>query len=158
MGELPTSEGGADHGDAARASGDTATSISRHLRDKLRACDLASDTVAAGALACQDRYCGRVFEAEGFPIKQGDGTSERAGEYRTIYRALVELNWNAGTEWAAGSVGPDVVCRFRRAIEEELYRVLRGVPYGEPVHKEDCPAERRGGGDTGGGEGCFGCI
>src|SRR5271157_3837655 len=114
MVQLPTSEGGADNGDAPGAAGHSATSISRRLRDQLRACALAGDVVAAGALAFQDRYRGRVLASEGFPIKQGYRPSECAGGYRTIYRALVELNWDAGTEWAAGSVGPDVLHRFRR--------------------------------------------
>src|SRR5271166_208734 len=158
MVKFPAPEGSADNGDAPGAAGHSATSISRRLRDQLRASALAGDVVAAGALAFQDRYRGRVFEAEGFPIKQGYRPSECAGGYRTVYRALVELDWDAGTERAAGSLGPDVLCRFRRAIEEELYRVCRGIPYGEPVHAEDCPAERRGGADTGGGEGCSGCL
>src|SRR5271166_6216943 len=158
MVQLPASKLCPDHWDFERAIRNTAEANRRYIHHKLRAGALASESVAAGAVAFQDRNSGRVFEAEGFPIEQGDSESERALGYCTIYWTLVESDGDTGPEWIARSLGPDVLCRFRRAFEEELYRVCRGIPYGEPIHTQDCPAKRGGGGDTGGGERCSGCL
>src|SRR5271157_4189890 len=158
MGELPTPEGGADNGDAGGAAGDSPTPDRGYIHYQLRAGTLARDAVATGEVAVPYCHRGRVLPIERVSTEQGDGQIFSAGGYCTVHWEVVEPDWDAGPEWAAGSVGADVLHRLRRAIEEELHRVCRGVPYGEPVHAENCPTERGGGVNTGGGEGCPGCL
>ena len=158
MVKLPTSECGPDNRDVARALRYFAASNCRYLHHQLRVGTVVSDIVAARALAFQNSYCRRVFETQRIPLEQGYSTCIGLGGYSAIHWSLVESDRDASTERLARFMGAALVHRLRRAPETLLYRVLRGIPDGEPIHKEDCPPERRSGSDSGSGERCFGCL
>src|ERR1700728_2582836 len=104
MGKLRASECGADHRDSAGALGHTAPTYRGFIRPELRTGTLASLAVPAGEVALQDSDRGRVLPTQRISIEQGYSKVLSTGGYRAVYRAMVELDWDAGTERPPGSL------------------------------------------------------
>src|ERR1700733_3480825 len=117
MVQLPASECSADHRDSSGALGHTAPTYRGFIRPELRTGTLARRSMAARALAFQDSYCRRMFEAQRVQIEQGYREIYGASGCCTIHWSLVEPHRDACPEFVGRFVGSDVLYRFRPETE-----------------------------------------